>query len=214
MKVTVACSDPRHPVNAHLEEWRRARADKHDIWIVRDITQMAGGDVLFLVSFGKRVGPEVRQRYRAAIVLHASDLPKGRGWSPHVWQILEGANELVVSAIEAVDEIDAGNIWAQTRLRLEGHELHDEINAALFSAELQLMDEVLERFGQIVPRPQKGEATFYRRRTPEDSRLDPALSLAAQFDLLRVCDPVRFPAFFEFRGHRYKIAIEKMLGER
>jgi methionyl-tRNA formyltransferase len=33
--------------------------------------------------------------------------------------------------------------------------------------------------------------------------------LAEQFDLLRVVDSERFPAFFEYRGRRYKLKIEK-----
>jgi len=51
--------------------------------------------------------------------------------------------------------------------------------------------------------------SYYRRRTPDDSRLDPSRSIAEQFDLLRVADPQRFPAFFDLRGHRYVVRIEK-----
>lgn len=214
MNVTVGCSDARHPVNSWLGRWREARAGKDAIRIVRTVDEMDGGDLLFLVSFQQKVGPQVRGRYGAALVLHASDLPRGRGWSPHVWRILEGSHELVVTLLEAVDEIDAGPIWAQERVPLQGHELFDEINAALFDAEIRLMDRAIDQFGALTPMPQQGAPTHYRRRTPQDSRLDPALSLAAQFDLLRVCDPVRFPAFFELRGCRYKISIEKMQGDQ
>ena len=43
----------------------------------------------------------------------------------------------------------------------------------------------------------------------QDSRLDPHRPIADQFDLLRVADPDRFPAFFDLRGHRYLVRIEK-----
>ena len=46
-----------------------------------------------------------------------------------------------------------------------------------------------------------------RRR---DSRLDPSRSIAEQFDLLRVADPQRFPAFFDLRGHRYLVRLKKL----
>ena len=40
------------------------------------------GDILFLISCSERIGDAYRQKYRHVLVLHASDLPKGRGWSP------------------------------------------------------------------------------------------------------------------------------------
>ena len=45
-----------------------------------------------------------------------------------------------------------------------------------------------------------------RRRTPGSIS---SRSIAEQFDLLRVADPQRFPAFFDLRGHRYLVRIEK-----
>ena len=103
-----------------------------------------------------------------------------------------------------------GAIWAQRPLRLEGHELSDEINEKLFAIELELMDEALSKFGRASPAPQDDRApSYYRKRTPEDSRLDPERPIVEQFDLLRVADPARFPAFFDLRGHRYVVRIEK-----
>ena len=56
--------------------------------------------------------------------------------------------------------------------------------------------------------PQTGEASYYRRRRPVDSQLDPERTLAEQFDLLRVVDNDRYPAFFEWRGRRYGLLIQ------
>ncbi|WP_341885428.1 hypothetical protein [Synechococcus sp. UW140] len=56
--------------------------------------------------------------------------------------------------------------------------------------------------------PQTGEASYYRRRRPVDSQLDPERTLAEQFDLLRVVDNDRYPAFFEWRGRRYGLDIQ------
>jgi methionyl-tRNA formyltransferase len=56
--------------------------------------------------------------------------------------------------------------------------------------------------------PQAGEPTWYARRRAADSRLDPDRTLAQQFDLLRVVDNDRYPAFFDLRGHRYRLRID------
>ncbi|WP_247779938.1 formyltransferase family protein [Bradyrhizobium sp. 170] len=188
----------------------RGAAANHSVELVRQKGELTGGDVLFLISCHEIISPGDRQKYGATLVIHASDLPEGRGWSPHIWQILEGKNRIVVSLIEAQDPVDTGAIWAQRHLVLEGHELCEEINEALFAIELELMDHALKVIGSGQATAQDDRPpSYYRRRTPEDSRLDPARSIVEQFDLLRVADPQRFPAFFDLRGHRYFVRIEK-----
>jgi methionyl-tRNA formyltransferase len=71
------------------------------------------------------------------------------------------------------------------------------------------MDWAVNNFYRVKPKKQRGKATYYRKRTPADSALDPKKSLASQFESLRVADPERYPAFFDFRGHRYTINIRK-----
>ena len=58
-----------------------------------------------------------------------------------------------------------------------------------------------------------GKATFYRRRTPVDSELDPRESLAKQFNLLRMCDNARYPAFFTLKGRMYRLKIYRAEAE-
>jgi methionyl-tRNA formyltransferase len=85
------------------------------------------------------------------------------------------------------------------------------MNEALFDTEIDLMNFAVENESTVKPFSQSNErATFYRKRTPNDSKIDPQKSISSQFDLLRVSDPERYPAFFEHRGHRYKISISKM----
>ena len=57
-------------------------------------------------------------------------------------------------------------------------------------------------------KPQFGEASHYPRRRAVDSRLDPELSLAEQFNLLRVVDNQRYPASFQWRGRRYILNLQ------
>jgi methionyl-tRNA formyltransferase len=210
MKVSVLCSSASHPVYPHLERWVKRAGVAHDVELVQKKAELSGGDILLLISCHEIISQQDRQRYAASLVIHASDLPEGRGWSPHIWQIVEGKREIVVSLIEAQDPVDSGAIWAQRPLVLDGHELCDEINEKLFAIELELMDEALRKVGRDAPVPQDDRApSYYRRRTPEDSRLDPHRPIADQFDLLRVADPLRFPAFFDLRGHRYLVRIEK-----
>ncbi|QQN67409.1 UDP-glucuronic acid dehydrogenase [Bradyrhizobium diazoefficiens] len=210
MKISVLCSSASHPVYPYLESWVNAASAAHSVELVQTKAELSGGDILFLISCHEIISRQDRARYGATLVIHSSDLPEGRGWSPQNWQILEGRNKLVVSLLEADDKVDSGAIWAKRPVVLEGHELCDEINHRLFSVWVELMDHAVANFGRVEPQPQDDrQPSYYRRRTSEDSRLDPAQSISAQFDLLRVADPDRFPAFFDFRGHRYHVRISK-----
>ncbi len=130
--------------------------------------------------------------------------------SPHIWQILEGRREIVLSLLNAEDAVDTGDIWRQSRFQVEEHELYDEINRSLFAAEIEMMSWAIENCGKTTPHTQRAGGSRYRRRRATDSEIDPTRSIESQFDLLRVSDPSRFPAYFHLRGFRYKVVLEKI----
>lgn len=212
MRVSLLCTDPIHPVNGHLESWIQRNSAACEISLVRSKNALPGGDVLFIISCSEIVHMAERALYRTCLVLHASALPRGRGWSPHIWELLLGATELTLTLLEAEDMVDSGRIWRQIAIRVPKHALWNEINERLFDAELELMDFAIRELETVVPWPQRADVkpTYYRKRAPEDSRVDSERSIASQFDLIRVCDPQRFAAFFEMHGHKYKIKLEKM----
>ncbi len=157
--------------------------------------------------------PDVRDRYERCVVTHASDLPKGRGWSPTVWDVLQGRERLVLALVEATEPVDSGRIFRKFRAPLRPTDLHDDISRVLGELVVEALDFILQN-PNAEPSAQTGEPTWYRRRTPEDSRLDPAQSIASQFNLLRVCDPERYPAFFELHGERFELIVRKSLRGR
>ena len=211
MKISILCSDDKHPVFLWLKRWVSLQSKQSEVELVSALAQLSGGDILFLISCHEIVKKDIRDIYKSTLVIHASDLPIGRGWSPHIWQILEGKSDIIVSLLEADDGVDQGRIWAKRMFHLEGHELYDEINAKLFDIELELMDFAVENFHHVEPSEQDGrKATYYRKRSPNDSEIDLDKTIVEQFELLRISDPVRFPAFIIYRDHKYKISLEKM----
>ena len=168
------------------------------------------GDILFLVSCAQVINNFDRQKFTHVLVLHASDLPSRRGWSPHIWAILDGENQITVSLLEAAEQVDTGRVWLKKSFMLEGHELLDEVNEKLFNLELNLMTVAVMNADQIHPQDQIGDpGSYMRKRVADDSRIDPYKSIATQFNLLRIVDSQRYPAFFEYLGVKYVIKIEK-----
>lgn len=211
MRIDLLCSDPAHPVVPRLRSWINDRNSDHDLRLVHNVSELEDGDILFLISCNQLISRKHRSKYAYVMVLHASDLPEGRGWSPHVWDILAGKEQLTLSLLSAEDGVDTGPIWAKLSFAVPRHALYNEINAILFQAELDLMDHGIEMVANNkgpVPQP-TNNTSYHPRRIPEDSRLDPSLSLEELFDKIRVADPERFPAFFELHGKAYEISIKK-----
>lgn len=177
--------------------------------LARSHAQVETGEIAFYLGCIHITPPDVLARNARNIVVHASNLPKGRGFAPVAWQILEGANDIPVCLLEMAEAVDAGPIIFRETMQLEGHELYDEWRVKLGAA----INDMCLRYlnAPTVPAgvPQTGEATAYRRRRPEDSQIDPEQTIAAQFDLLRVVDNENYPAFFNYRGKKYIIRISK-----
>lgn len=212
MRITILCTDQSHPVLVPIRVWIGAmEMEGHSLDLVFNKSELCGGDVLFLVSCSQIIGLSDREKYSKTMVLHASDLPKGRGWSPHIWTIINGGNEIVVSLVEADDRVDTGKIWLKTKFSLSGHELLSEINKKLFEAELFLMTKFISEASELAPQKQMETTGKYMpKRTPADSQLDPHKTIVEQFNLLRVVDNSRYPAFFDYQGIRYTLKIEKV----
>lgn len=198
-------------MNAYIERWAAAQAGLHEVDIVQKKSQLGGGEILFLISCSEIINANDRTQYKACLVLHASDLPKGRGWSPHIWALVQGADAITLSMLEAEDKVDSGRIWRKVQIKVPKHALWDEINHMLFTAEVDMIDYAVQNFALVTPQAQTeiDRATYYPKRTPQDSQIDPHKSIADQFDLIRICDPNRFPAYFEHLGQRYFLKLEK-----
>ena len=206
--ITTGESWMRERINTFI---RRLESNGHDVVIVSAPEELVPGDVLFILSYWGLIKPEFLQLHQHNLVVHASRLPEGKGWSPTTWQILEGEKVIPVTLFEAVERVDSGDIYLSAEIELEGHELIDEWRLLLADKTFELCESFVSAYPEVVTwrEIQEGTSTFYSRRTPEDSLLDVSKSLEQQFDLLRVVDNERYPAFFEYRGNRYYVRIEK-----
>lgn len=210
-KITLLCTDPNHPIYPLLQQWKSINDTLYTITLLNKVNEIVdGGDILFLVSCSEIVKEKTTSLFSHVLVLHASDLPVGRGWSPHIWDVLAGKSSLTLSLLEAKEPVDTGDIWKKEVIQLNGHELFDEINELLFKAELYLIEWACQNYHDCKALPQGViNNNYLRKRTPDDSELDITKTLDSQFNLLRVCDPSRFPAFFYKDGQKYTIRIEK-----
>lgn len=166
-------------------------------------------DVVFILSYFRLIEDKFLKKHRHNIVVHGSDLPKGRGWAPIFWQILENKSEIPITLFEANENADDGDIYLKDVIIYEGHELNSEIREKQAEKTIDMCLKFLNNYQNIKPIKQEGEATFYRRRNPMDSELDVNKSLKEQFNLLRIGNNEEFPAFFYHKDKKYILKIYK-----
>lgn len=210
MVIQLLVDNPKSWIVPYVFELQKRIKEEHKDYEVNFLSkheEVQKGDILCLLSC-ERVFRKLDLN-RHNIVVHESDLPKGKGWSPMTWQVLEGKKRIPITLFEANEKIDAGKIYLQKHINLKGHELVEEIRHEQGIATIQIILEFLKNIQKIQPLKQQGEETFYRKRTPKDSELNVDKSIKEQFNLLRVCDNERYPAFFLMEGNKYVIKIEK-----
>ncbi|MES2394593.1 MAG: formyltransferase family protein [Bacteroidota bacterium] len=165
------------------------------------------GDILILLSCEKILENLTLNKYN--LVVHESELPKGKGWSPLTWQILEGKNKIPVTLFQANEKVDSGVIYGHVIIELDGTELVDDLREKQANATRELLLNFLAAYPTVKGKEPEGEESFYLRRKPEHSQLDINKTIAEQFNLLRVCDNERYPAFFLIKGVKYTLKIFK-----
>ncbi|MDG2297234.1 MAG: UDP-glucuronic acid dehydrogenase [Gammaproteobacteria bacterium] len=211
MKITILNSSENHPINAVLKSWIEKNLSNHQIQLVRSKNDLVGGDILFLISCTEVIDYYERAKFKKSLVIHASDLPMGRGWSPHIWEILNGAKHLIISLLEVEDKVDSGDIWKKVRINIPETALYEEINQLIFEKQLDLMDFAIENISQVVTYKQPTiKSSYWPKRKPKDSEIDIFKSIDQQFNLLRVSDDKRYPAFFYKNDKKFKIKLEPM----
>ena len=181
--------------------------DKYEFRISLNHLDIKNQDIVFILGYTKILNAEFLGANKLNVVVHESDLPKGKGFAPVQWQILGGAKFIPICLIEATAEVDSGNILFKKKFELLGYELYDEIREKQAAATIQIISEFLEVFPNHNGVKQFGLETFYRKRTINDSELDIDKSIREQFNHLRVSNNTEWPAFFYYEGRKYFLKI-------
>jgi UDP-2,4-diacetamido-2,4,6-trideoxy-beta-L-altropyranose hydrolase len=210
-RLTLAvCSDANSWINHSIPDlilkWLAAG---HKCAWTNKADMLPGGDICFFLSYSRIADEKTRSRYHHNLVVHASDLPKGRGWSPASWMILEGQRQIPVTLLEAEDSVDSGAIYAQEWFDVEPTDLVEQWRKKLSDSTINLVSYFVNMFPESAAnkRYQIGEATYYARRRVKDSELDPNLSLNQQFRLLQIVDNDSYPAWFTYNGKQFTLKI-------
>ncbi|AEH40685.1 methionyl-tRNA formyltransferase [Treponema paraluiscuniculi Cuniculi A] len=129
-----------------------------------DAVEALRPDVLVCFAYGRIFGPRFLALFpRGAINVHPSLLPRWRGSTPVPAAILAGDCETGVTLQYIGEEMDAGDILAQSRVQLDGTETTGALLSRLSLVAADLVDDVLvgvERHTLAPAAQDHSQATF------------------------------------------------------
>jgi len=165
-------------------------------------------DAVFILSYHKIIDGSFLSKNKHNIVIHASDLPAGKGWAPLFWQVLEGKSKITFSMFEATKGVDDGPIYMQQDLLLNGLELNKELRIKQAEVQIKMCKTFVDNYSIYSdPRGQIGDESFYPKRNASDSELDIDKTIKEQFNMLRIVDNEEYPAFFYLDGKKFILKI-------
>ncbi len=211
VRLTILCDDSSWiipMVNNLQKKWIN---DGRLVQVIHNHKLLSDGDVCFILSYSKIINKAQLNLNTHNLVVHADNLPYGRGWSPMSWQILNGSDRVCVTLFEADLDVDSGPIYAQKWIELDGTELVNEWRFKLSKVTESICIDWVNNFPESASwaRAQEGEATYWPRRSKDDSLVDIDKTIKEQFNLLRIVDNDSYPAYFEHLQRKYKLRIEK-----
>lgn len=130
-------------------------------------------EVLLVVAFGQKLGPEVLTLApRGCVNVHASLLPRFRGASPVASAILKGHAETGVTLIRLVEKMDAGPILLRRAVPIEGEDTTDTLEGRLAQVGAELTMELLSAWsagrGILETAQDDARATYAKKLKKED----------------------------------------------
>lgn len=164
---------------------------------------------LLSLGFPYLLPPEILKRHQVALNVHPTLLPMYRGRTSGAFVLLNGdaMSGSTVHAIEA--SADTGPILHQVKVKLTPFDTVRSMQRKVYAAEPGLVLEAMQLLRQgwePVVEPTSGEAQC-PIRSPEDSEIDPDLSIRELWNSIRACDADDFPAFFTMFGEKVCIKL-------
>jgi methionyl-tRNA formyltransferase len=214
MKIAIFCEIKDSFFHDYLESLKNKLKKYDKVSIFTNYNQQKSkNDLAFFISCRSKILEKHLKKNKLNLVIHPSKLPDGKGSGIISWKILENKKKLWISFFRPkLENFDCGDILMQDYFLLEGDELCDEIRAKQAKKTIEMCEKIIlnlkrkkiKFFKQKILR-----SKFYRIRNPNDSKININKDLNSQFNLLRVSDNERYPAFFYKKGKKYILKIFK-----
>ena len=184
----------------------------NEVYFIKNKNELKKGNILFCISCKSILKKEELKKNKFNIIAHPSKLPIDKGSAAVAHAILKNKKKIYITLFEASNKIDSGDIYSQSNFVLKGSELCDEIRKKQALLTIKMICDLAKKikFKKIKGMKQKkNNKKLLPKRNTDDSELNINKSIKSQFNLLRIVDNERYPAFFKYKNNKFVIKIFK-----
>jgi methionyl-tRNA formyltransferase len=146
---------------------------------------------------------------RGILNMHGGAIPDYRGASVMHWAIINGEDELGITWHEMAEDVDAGPIWAESRIPIPQKSTAADVRAAMIAEGLRLFPRAWALFGGSDRNPRYPDLTYgrvWRQRRPSDGLIEARWPERRVRDIVRALCPPWPSAFVETNAGKTSIA--------
>lgn len=168
-------------------------------------------EVLISLGWNYKVSSGLISKFKYAINVHPTLLPKYRGYRSGAYILINGEKQSGVTVHLLEDGIDNGDIIYQEVFDISVFDTPKSMKEKIDKIEGPALVKallILQSGESSFTKQNEQEATYYDKiRTPEDSVVDWECSLKDLYNQIRACDPDDYPAFFWLEGEKVYIRL-------
>ena len=167
-------------------------------------------DITIIISYYKIIPKKFLSFSKFNLVVHESNLPKGRGMSPLYWQILKGKENIVFTLFECSKNLDEGKFYFKKQFKFEASLLFEEIKNKQLKCAFHMVDLFIKKYSRnknVKNKVQIGKASYLPKIQSSFSEININKSIKSQFNKLRTRDNKNYPAYFYYKKRKYIIKI-------
>ena len=146
-----------------------------------------------------------------AWTFHGSDLPKGRGWAPLAWTLINCEPNLTITLFMADKNVYTGMYYRKISMPVQDIDTIYSMRKKSETIIIELADNLLHDISTnstIVLHEQKGDPTFYKKRTTNDSEININMTIKEAWKIIRSCHNSEYPAFFRIGTSKILLKYE------
>ncbi len=208
-KVTFLLDKSNNWFHSYIEKNTFKSIKRFSFKIEENYKKIKKQDIVFILGYGRLLPESFLDKNKLNLVVHESKLPKDKGGAPIHYQVLKNKKKIYISLIKASMKIDSGDIFLIDSFNLKGIELMNELRSKQAQGRIKIIKRFLKKYPNIKSFKQKGKGNFNRMRNASDSEININKSIKSQFNLLRICDNEKYPAFFKYKNCKFILKIFK-----
>ena len=151
-KVTFLLDKSNNWFEKYLIKFNFNLKKKYIFQIKKNYNLIKKQNIVFVLSYTKILPKSFLSKNKLNIVVHASKLPKDKGFSPVQNQVIRGKNIIDISLLEVVKKVDSGDIYLRDKFKLNSADFASEIREKQAKVTLKIIKKFLIKYPNIKKR--------------------------------------------------------------